>query len=363
MPGIYIHIPFCDGKCPYCDFYSLRGSEELKEQYTEELCRRIRTWPEEGLPVETVYFGGGTPNLLGAPRLGRVLEAVGQRFALSAAAEVTLEANPTHVDRAFFRQVRAAGFNRLSMGLQSANEEELRLPGRAHSTQDVTQAVADARAAGFENLSLDLMLGLPRSSPESLEHSVEFAAGLEPEHLSSYLLKVEEGTPFAARGIRPLEEDLAANQYLFLVQKLDELGYRQYEISNFARPGRESRHNLVYWHDQEYLGFGPGAHSFWQGKRFYCPRDLEGFLRGNEPVQDGPGGSFEEFVMLGLRLTEGISRERCEERFGEAGIIQFRGLMERARKLPQQLVRLEEERLSFTPEGFLVSNALLGELL
>lgn len=363
MPGIYIHIPFCDGKCPYCDFYSLQGDDDLLERYTRALCERIARWPGERLPAETVYFGGGTPNLLGSHRLARVLEAVARRFALSEQAEITLEANPTHVDREFFRQAREAGFNRLSLGLQSANEEELRLLGRAHTREDAAQAVENARAAGFENLSLDLMLALPRSTLESLGRSVEFAASLEPEHLSAYLLKVEEGTPFAARGVNPLEEDSAAEQYLFLVQRLEELGYAQYEISNFARPGRESRHNLVYWRDEEYLGFGPAAHSFFQGRRFYWPRDLEGFLRGDEPVPDGPGGDFQEFAMLGLRLTEGLTRERCRERFGAAGEAQLDRLLERARKLPGNLVDIQTDSLRLTPEGFLVSNLVLGELV
>ncbi len=363
MAGVYIHVPFCDGKCPYCDFYSLRGDDALLERYTARLCQRILAWEGEDVSAETVYFGGGTPNLLGAPRLARVLQAVARRFAPGAAAEVTLEANPTHVDRAFFQQARQAGFNRLSLGLQSANEEELRLLGRAHSPADAARAVEDARAAGFENISLDLMLALPGSTAQTLGQSIEFAAGLGVEHLSAYLLKVEEGTPFAVRKVQPLEEDAAAGQYLFLVEELAKRGYEQYEISNFARPGRESRHNLIYWHDEEYLGFGPAAHSFFRGRRFYWPRDLEGFLQGNPPVEDGAGGDFEEFAMLGLRLTEGLTRARCVERFGEAGGAQLDRLMERAKRLPRELVRLEPDRLALTPRGFLVSNGVLGELL
>lgn len=365
MPGIYIHVPFCDGKCPYCDFYSLKAGEGLQEQYTAAVEKALQDWTESHgrERAETVYFGGGTPNLLGAERLTVLLRQVERSFDLASAAEITLEANPTHVDEAFFRQVRAAGFNRLSMGLQSANPEELALLGRKHTPGDVTRAVRAARKAGFQNISLDLMLGLPGGSKASLENSIAFAADLEPEHLSSYILKVEENTPFAARHVILPDGDETAEQYLFLTEELGKRGYAQYEISNFARPHRESRHNLVYWHDEEYLGFGPGAHSFYGGKRFYYPRDLKAFLNGEPPCPDGEGGSFSEYAMLNLRLTEGLQKEKCRERFGRSGEEGFVRLLERARRCPAHLVRADTGRILFTPEGFLVSNSLLLKLL
>lgn len=362
MIGLYFHVPFCDGKCPYCDFYSLRADEERMDRYLrrmEELLSESGT----GEPVATVYFGGGTPNLLGAERLAALLNRTSRAFSVQPGAEITVEANPTHVDRAFFEALRKAGFNRLSIGLQSANEEELRLLGRRHSPQDAAEAVAAARAAGFQNVSLDLMLGLPGGSEERLLRSIEFAAALDVEHISSYLLKVEEGTPFAAGGIQVPEEDEAADQYLFCVEELEKRGYRQYEISNFARPGRESRHNLVYWHGEEYLGFGPGAHSFYRGRRFYYPRSLEDFLKGGRPLPDGEGGGFEEYAMLNLRLTEGLRKSACEQRFGAAGKAAFEEMGKRAGRCPAGLVKLDGERVAFTPEGFLVSNALLLRLL
>ncbi len=334
------------------------------EQYVSAVERTLDTWGQKHgkEPAETVYFGGGTPNLLGAGRLSRLLSAVERNFFTGKEAEITLEANPVSVDRVFFEKVRRAGFNRLSMGLQSADPEELRFLGRKHSPADVEKAVESARAGGFENLSLDLMLGLPGGKPETLGHSIAFAAGLEPEHISSYILKIEPGTPFASRQLSLPEEDDTADQYLFCVEELKKYGYGQYEISNFAKPGRESRHNLTYWHGEEYLGFGPGAHSFYEGKRFFYPRSLKDFLAGNPPCPDGEGGGFEEYAMLNLRLTEGLSRESCKNRFGAEGEKAFGALLRNAKKCPPQLLWADENRLSFTPEGFLVFNALFLKL-
>lgn len=365
MLGFYFHVPFCHGKCPYCDFYSLPDSQEDMDAYVQAVLTSLAPWRDKlrNRELATVYFGGGTPSLLGAARLGALLQGVKEGFSLSPTAEITLEANPTHVDRDFFKEVREAGFNRLSMGLQSADPAQLRLLGRAHSPQDAALAVENARAAGFANISLDLMLGLPGGSWETLKGSIAFAAGLGVEHISSYILKVEPGTPFAARGVQLPDDEETSQQYLLLVEELGKLGYAQYEISNFARPGRESRHNLLYWRGEEYLGFGPGAHSFFGGRRFYYPRDLEGFLQGNAPVDDGPGGDFGEFAMLNLRLTRGLRCQDCLARFGLAGTSLFEEVLGNARRCPPQLLRQEEGCLSFTPEGFLVSNALLVRLL
>lgn len=365
MLGFYFHVPFCQGKCPYCDFYSLPASPAVMDAYVQALLASLLPWKEKlrGRELATVYFGGGTPNLLGASRLGAILQEVKEKFSLSPQAEITLEANPTHVGRAFFEAVRAAGFNRLSMGLQSAHPDELRLLGRAHSPQDVVLAVENARAGGFDNISLDLMLGLPGGSQKRLGESIAFAAGLSVEHISSYILKVEPGTPFASRSLDLPSDDATSDQYLFAVEELAKRGYAQYEISNFSRSGRESRHNLLYWRGEEYLGFGPGAHSFFGGRRFFYPRDLEGFLKGNSPVDDGPGGDFGEFAMLNLRLTRGLRKEDCTARFGKEGAALFEEALENASACPKPLLHANEESISFTPEGFLVSNALLVRLL
>lgn len=367
MLSVYIHIPFCKTKCPYCDFYSASPREESAlEQYEKAVCARLFSYGEKyGHPaVGTVYFGGGTPSVFGAERLCRVLGAVRAAFRISADAEITAECNPGDVDAAFFETLRAGGFNRISMGMQSANADELRVLGRRHDAETVCRAVEAARAAGIRNLSLDLMLALPHSTCDTLARSVDFCASLGADHVSAYILKIEPGTAFAARAtsLGLPDEDGAADQYLFAVERLQALGYRQYEISNFARPGLESRHNLQYWRCGEYLGLGPAAHSFVGGRRFYFPRDLAGFLAGGAPVDDGPGGAFSEYAMLALRLTEGLRREDCVRRFADGGE-QYEAVRRAAARLPENLIAAGDARVALTAEGFLVSNAVLAEIL
>ena len=248
------------------------------------------------------------------------------------------------------------------MGMQSANEAELKILGRRHTAETVREAVKAAREAGIDNVSVDLMLGLPNSSLETLKSSIDFCAALEADHVSAYILKIEPGTPFAKQELNLPDEDGTADQYLFAVNELKKHGYDQYEISNFARPGKESRHNLQYWRCGEYLGLGPAAHSFMEGRRFYFPRDLEGFLNGNAPTDDGAGGGFSEFAMLSLRLTEGLPRKICETRFENGGAL-FDGVLEGCKHLPKNLIHADYERISLTAEGFLVSNAILAEIL
>lgn len=369
--GLYIHVPFCAGKCPYCDFYSVPPAAETVDGY---LSRTLALAEEYGgacaQAVQTVYFGGGTPSLLGAGKLTALLEGIGKHFHIAPNPEITCEVNPGTVDGTFFRELRAGGFNRISMGLQSANEDELRLLGRRHTAGEVEKAVGAARAGGFQNLSLDLMLSLPGSSEKSLLRSIDFAAELEPEHISAYLLKIEPGTPFAARNLILPDDDTAAEQYLFAVGELAKRGFAQYEISNFSRPGYESRHNLCYWRYGEYLGLGPAAHSFYEGRRFCWPRDLEGYIRGGQPLPERPGEdilteeeALEEFAMLNLRLVRGLRLGECRERFGLAGEELFRQVYDRAEHCPAALVNLAGDSVAFTAQGFLVSNALLGQLL
>ncbi len=361
MAGLYIHVPFCRRKCPYCDFYSLPWGEGAMDAYVRRAEEVLAQWA--GAPMDTVYFGGGTPSLLGEGRLSRLLGQAEKCFPLAPQAEITLEANPTYVDGAFFAALRGAGFNRLSMGMQSADREELEILGRSHSREDVEKAVKAARGAGFQNISLDIMLGLPGGAREKLRNTIAFASGLGVQHISAYILKIEPGTPFAKANLALPDEDETAEEYLFCVEELARQGFSQYEISNFARPGFESRHNLTYWRGEEYLGVGPGAHSFQNGRRFYFPRDLEGFLRGAAPVDDGPGGSFPEYAMLRLRLREGLERADCGKRFGPAGEQAFSRLLEKTRACPPHLLQSDSQSLRFTPEGFLVSNALLLRLL
>jgi oxygen-independent coproporphyrinogen-3 oxidase len=360
--GLYIHVPFCNGKCPYCDFYSIRASEERMDEYTNCIIECLNSNPEQISSADTLYFGGGTPSLLGAERLSHIAEAAQKKYGLEKA-EITAEVNPEGVDADFFRGIRAVGINRLSFGLQSADDGELRRLGRKHSAAQAAKAVENAQKAGFLNITLDLMLAIEGQTEQSLRRSVAFCADLGVRHVSAYLLKLEPGTAYyknRAELTLP-DEDAAANLYLLACDELERRGLRQYEISNFALPGYESRHNLKYWRGEEYWGLGPAAHSFLHGKRFHYSRSIGAFLRGEGPEQDGNGGSFEEFAMLKMRLVEGLTDEACLARFGQP-------IPERIRRAARRyeapgLTVCTPEGFHFTSKGFLVSDALTAEIL
>ena len=283
--GIYIHIPFCRSKCDYCDFYSLAGRDDRMDQYQKALLSHIKeTAPlAQDFPVDTIYIGGGTPSYYGAKRLKELLGVIRKLYKVEKDAEVTVECNPDSVDVKSLKILRKAGVNRLSMGMQSANACELERIHRIHTPQQVNEAATAARKAGFTNLSLDLIYGLPGQTMDSWKATVEHALSLIPQHLSCYGLKVEEGTPLAARvaqgEILP-DDDQQADLYLWTVGRLERAGYPQYEISNFAKPGFASRHNLRYWLTQPYIGFGPGAHSDFGGRRYSFVRDLDAYIQG-----------------------------------------------------------------------------------
>lgn len=371
--GVYIHVPFCTEKCPYCDFYSMPRLFSHMDAYTGAVIRDLRGYAGKGLHADTVYFGGGTPSLLGAERIAQILGAIRECFGFTSG-EVTVEVNPTAQETWLAKLLEGlaqAGVNRISVGLQSANEGELLQLGRRHTPGQARRAVQLAQAAGIGNVSLDVMLAIPGQTPESLMRTLIFCEETGAQHLSAYLLKVEPGTPFYERRgeLRkhlPNEEEEEA-LYLLTVEELEKRGYEQYEISNFARRRDgvllESRHNQKYWCTQEYLGVGPSAHSCLFGKRFYYPRDLGRFLTGCEPIPDGDAGSPEEFAMLRLRLREGLSDSIWQERFGQGMPQEY---LRRAKKLvPPGLVRLSgtEPGFSLTPKGYLVSNAVIGEIL
>lgn len=378
--GLYLHIPFCVSKCPYCDFYSLpRGAngwdDALLDRYTDALCGTIACWAQrlEGRRADTLYFGGGTPSLLGGKRLARLIGTVDAEFHLFGGEhppEITLEANPGDGLRETLCAFAAAGGNRVSLGMQSADDGELRALGRRHAFEQTARAAADARAAGVGSLSLDLMLATPGQTADSLVASAAAAAELGARHVSAYLLKIEEGTPyFDRRDTLDLpDEDEAAERYLIACASLEAFGYRQYEISNFARPGDESRHNLKYWQGDEYLGIGPAAHSFMGGRRFYYPRDLRAFLDGAGPAAEAEEGQDaallengeSEYLMLRLRLTEGVTEAGFAARFGHPLPQLWR---ERAAKLPAELIVSDGGGIRLTRSGFLLSNVLIGKVL
>lgn len=359
--GVYVHVPFCKQKCVYCDFYSLPHREEEMDAWVSALRAQLAETDFAGYEADTVYFGGGTPSLLGPRRLTALLEAVFAACPVSPDAEITLEANPDSAgDPDALSALRRAGFSRISLGMQSADDGELKAIGRVHTMAQVRASVDAARRAGFDNLSLDLIYGLPGQTLPRWRENLSAAADLGPEHLSCYGLKAEPGTPLYARRETLPGDEAQADMYLETVGVLEGRGYRQYEISNFAKPGRESRHNLKYWTLGEYAGFGPGAHSDFRGVRYAWARDLDAFLRGDRVLSEtrrmAPRDRREEWVMLSLRLARGLDMEEWERRFGP--VPPFLKRCEAA----GYAVR-EGNRWRLTPRGFLVSNSIIGELL
>ena len=339
--GLYIHIPFCFSKCPYCDFYSTKYTPTAADAFAEKLGGQMQDYTGS---FDTVYFGGGTPSILEPRVLTGILQAVRDHFAIDPAAEITVECNPSKDLTGDMEQYAAAGINRVSIGMQSAVDRERFALGRRAGSGEVARTVAAAKAAGITNISLDVMLGTPKQTPDSLEETFAFIARMQVTHISAYLLKIEPGTPFdrlQAKLALP-EEDTVCQMYLQTVERLGQLGFAQYEISNFARPGYESRHNLKYWLLEPYLGLGPSAHSLWNGRRFYFDRD---WIWQDE----GPGGDREEQILLGLRLNRGIPEDWLTR---DPTPYIAGGFMRRA-----------NGRISLTPRGMLVSNTILAELL
>lgn len=367
--GLYIHVPFCVRKCPYCDFYSLKFDSDTAEKYTDAVVRNIHFYRGKGYTADTLYFGGGTPSLLTAGQIGRIISAAREAFTLQNA-EITLEANPFTVEMSgFFEELLSAGVNRLSLGIQSMNDRELKLLGRLHDAAAGERAIFSAHKAGFRNISADLMIGLPEQSAEDIDRSIEKLSLMPIEHISAYILKVESGTPFDCENIiRSLpDEDKAAELYLHTVEQLEKHGFYQYEISNFAKSGYESRHNLKYWLCEEYIGIGPSAHSCTGGKRYAVPPDIGEFIsseRQGTYFTDEAAMGAEEFIMLRLRLMSGLDTEELRSRYSYP----TEKLIKKARLYRQHgLIKIQGEAgaevISLTPQGCLVSNEIIAELL
>lgn len=388
--ALYVHIPFCVRKCAYCDFLSAPASEDVIESYVNLLCEEIerKAVRYPGYRVRTVFFGGGTPTVLKVEQLELILCKLNERFSIfgerfasrreAEEPEITLECNPGTADRDGLRRLREAGFNRLSIGLQSAHNEELRKLGRIHTWEGFLETWYRAREAGFRNINVDLMAALPGQKVKSYVNSVERVAGLSPEHISAYSLIIEEGTPFYEKyGEADRErrrdgedrehllpgEDEEREMYKLTGEILAKNGYRRYEISNYARPGRECRHNTTYWRRGDYLGFGLGAASLMENVRFANASDLKEYEKGLCPeahrltVQE----QMEEFMFLGLRLTEGVTRGEFRDCF-HVPIEDIYG--ETLKKLGAQgLLRRERERIFLTKRGIDLSNMALAEFL
>ena len=372
--GIYIHVPFCRSKCQYCDFYSVTGADHrLLDAYEEAICNHIK---EAGALapdylVDTIYFGGGTPTFFGADGMAAILNAIRKSFRVSSTAEITFEANPDSVTDRLLRRLHSEGFNRVSLGIQCDNDDILKQIGRPHNYAQAVEAVQRIRKARFKNLSVDLMYGLPAQRLQDWEKTLANVLKLQPEHISCYGLKVEEGTPLYERRefANLADDDTQADMYLSAVEILRQHGYRQYEISNFCKKGKVSRHNLKYWNGGEYLGFGPNAASDFGGSRFTIVRDLPEYIRGikyggqvlQEIQEIAPRDRAGEYLMMRLRTAGGIDPREYERRY----VMPFaslekvlldceqRGL---ANKTPQGCWHL-------TPTGFLVSNSIISDLL
>lgn len=339
--GLYFHIPFCKNKCPYCDFFSVKYNAECANKYADRLVGEMKKY--DGV-FDTVYFGGGTPSIVESDLICRILNEARAAFTILPESEITIECNPSKNLSDDFKAYAKSGINRTSLGMQSAVDSERFALGRAAGKKEVVAAIDGAKNAGIENISLDLMIGTPKQTLESLEKTFDFIDKMNVKHISAYMLKIESGTKFfEMRDRLPLpDDDEVAEMYLKTVKSLAELGFVQYEISNFAKPGFESRHNTKYWQLVPYLGIGASAHSFWNGKRFYYDRDFN-------KIPDGDGGSTDEKIMLGLRLTQGIDKSLVDkpyDMFVKAGLMTEHG-----------------DKIALTPEGMLVSNTIISELI
>lgn len=365
--GVYIHVPFCVGKCPYCDFYSVRYNPADVNDYVDAIIRNLRHFFEENgrVSAKSVYFGGGTPLLLSPSMIYRILSAVETFFEAEQNAEITAEANPTLSSRERLSEYRAAGLDRISFGVQSFNDDELKTLGRIHTADGARKAVENAYAAGFDNISADIMLGIIGQDKLSLENTLDTAGKLPLSHISAYMLKIEDGTRYDCGEIRKAlpDEDETADLYLAAVDGLEKRGFGQYEISNFAKEGRESRHNLLYWECGDYVGFGPAAHSCFKGTRYAVPRDIRLFNVSDRQVEEMTEAhpcDFEEYAMLRLRLTNGLSLSECVAKFG-ADAEKILRLAEPMRE--NGLLNIKEDRIILTPRGFLVSNGIIERLI
>ncbi|MDD6023232.1 MAG: radical SAM family heme chaperone HemW [Oscillospiraceae bacterium] len=373
--GIYVHIPFCRSKCQYCDFYSMPRDDKTQE-YMDRYVKALEMHIREGgarapkYEVDTVYFGGGTPSYFGAERLRQVYQCIAKRFNVSKNAEVTLEANPDTVTEKGCKRLIASGFNRISIGVQTNDDATLKVLGRPHTFKQAVKAVNIARDAGFDNVSLDLMFGLPAQTPQMWADALGSIIDLHPDHISCYGLTLNVGTPlyyYRNQAMLP-DDDAQAAMYLYAVSTLEAYGYRQYEISNFAKNGRECMHNLKYWLGGEYMSFGPSASSDFAGTRYTFASNLPQYIKAVTtgdaitteceyvPIKERAG----EYIMLRMRTIYGIEREEYEKTF----LMPFDPLEQLLKFYGSRgLAKLADGRWYFTPQGMLVSNQLIGQLI
>ena len=373
--GLYIHIPFCVKKCEYCDFLSWNAEEEERQQYVAALLSEIESYREfaKGYRVSTIFIGGGTPSVLLPKQMEDILQKIYEIFELERRAEITIEVNPGTVDEEKLQCYKENGVNRLSMGLQSVKDEKLRLLGRIHTYQEFVESYELARKAGFDNISIDLISSVPGQTLQEWKEELETAAAQNPEHISVYQLIIEEGTPFYEKYAEHPEllpdEETSREIYLWTGKFLKEAGYEQYEISNYAKPGKESRHNLKYWERGDYLGLGLGAASMVRNIRMSNTKDMRTYLeRCDKPKTMREDVQFleeprqmEEFMFLGLRKTRGVSKKEFKRIFGREMDMVYEKALHKC--LENGMLLEHKDRIFLSEEGTLLSNMVLSEFL
>ena len=367
---LYIHIPFCVRKCQYCDFLSGPSDEETKDRYIEALLKEIRAAEHtEDYKIVSVFIGGGTPSALKAEAIASIMRTLQEKFFFCEDAEVTIEANPGTVDLEKLTIYRNVGINRLSLGLQSTDAEELKLLGRIHSYEEFLKSYEWAREAGFSNINIDLMFAIPGQTGEAWRQHLYQVAELNPEHISAYSLIIEEGTPFAEQNLDLPDEDTEYQMYEDTAEILERYGYRQYEISNYAKQGYMCRHNAGYWQRREYLGFGLGASSLYGGMRFSNTHQMQEYLKeSRNPDQIrkdvtvlSRNEQIEEFMFLGLRMTEGISEKKFEENFDVRLMDVYGDILQKYEETG--FMEHIETKWRLTRKGIHVSNHILADFL
>ena len=366
---LYIHIPFCVRKCAYCDFLSAPGSEEAKASYTKALLREIEAVKTEKREVSSIFVGGGTPSALSPSLMGDIFEKIHESFSVAQDAEITIEANPGTLSKEKLFLYKNAGINRLSLGLQSPEEAELKSLGRIHTYEEFLESFSLAREAGFQNINVDLMCALPDQTYEGWIRNLRTVAALHPEHISAYSLIIEEGTPFAKRKLNLPDEDTEYRMYEDTAGILAEYGYEQYEISNYAKKGLACRHNIGYWTRKEYLGLGLGAASLWGNQRFSNTSDFSAYLKESgspEKIRENREtlsleDEMSEFMFLGLRMTEGVSKAEFLESFGTPIESVYGKVLDKYKNMG--LLEEKEGRIFLTRAGIHVSNGVMAEFL
>ncbi len=367
---LYVHIPFCVRKCQYCDFLSGPSDEETKDRYIEALLKEIRAAEHtEDYEIVSVFIGGGTPSALKAEAIASIMRTLQEQFFFCEDAEVTIEANPGTVDLEKLTIYRNVGINRLSLGLQSTDAEELKLLGRIHSYEEFLKSYEWARKAGFSNINIDLMFAIPGQTGEAWRQHLYQVAELNPEHISAYSLIIEEGTPFAEQNLDLPDEDTEYQMYEDTAEILERYGYRQYEISNYAKQGYMCRHNAGYWQRLEYLGFGLGASSLYGGMRFSNTHQMQEYLKASRNPDQirkdvtvlSRNEQIEEFMFLGLRMTEGISEKKFEENFDVRLMDIYGDILQKYEETG--FMEHIETKWRLTRKGIHVSNHILADFL